>query len=333
MLMISGVGPSKILEQYGIPVISNLQGVGQNMWDHFLFGASYQVTTITHSALGNPSSLQQAVAQYRTNGSGLLGNPGGDLLAWEKFPDKQRSSFSPSTQTSLKTFPPDWPEVEYLILDAYSGDNENYITGAPHTPYMYASPAAAIVVPQSRGNVSISSADSADPPIINPNWLSHPADQELAIAAFKRIRELMATEILKNVTVGDEIIPGPKVSTDAGILDAIKKNGIQAFHASATCKPANSSPGSQAQPLLFRLEWMTNLLTSCGQNEQAKWAGRMISWPSLTLKPEFLEHRVFVSSISPRFHSYPQVILRLLSVSNCIPASFPLLFRPIPLFG
>lgn len=236
MLMISGVGSANVLQEHGIPVISDLQGVGQNMWDHFIFGASYRVTTLTHSALANPLLLEQAIAQYRANGSGLLGNPGGDILAWEKLTALQRSSLSTSTQASLAKFPSDWPEVEYLILDAYAGDNENYVTGAPHTPYMYVSPAAAIVAPHSRGNVSISSANSADPPLINPNWLSDPADQELAVAAFKRVRELMATEVVKNVTVGDEIIPGPKVKTDAAILAAIKKNGIQAFHASATCR-------------------------------------------------------------------------------------------------
>ena len=80
MLVISGIGPAHVLEQYGIPVVSNLQGLGQNMWDHFIFGTSYQVTTPTRSALGNPSSFQQATAQYHANGSGLLGNPGGDIL-------------------------------------------------------------------------------------------------------------------------------------------------------------------------------------------------------------------------------------------------------------
>ena len=72
--------------------------------------------------------------------------------------------------------------------------------------------------------------------MISPNWLSHPADQELAVAAFKRIRQLMATEVVKGVTVGDEIVPGPNVTTDLEILAVIKKNGIQAFHAAATCK-------------------------------------------------------------------------------------------------
>lgn len=307
MLMISGVGPANVLEQYGIPVVSDLQGVGQNMWDHFIFGTSYQVTTLTHSALGKPSSLQQATAQYRTNGSGLLGNPGGDILAWEKLPDLQRKSLSPSTQASLAKFPPDWPEVEYLILDAYSGDNEDYITGAPHTPYMYVSPAAAIVTPQSRGNVSISSADSADPPLISPNWLSHPADQELAVAAFKRIRELMATEIVKSVTVGDEIVPGPKIMTDAAILDAIKKNGIEAFHASATCKFTNF-PGTQRQ-FSFGLEWMTNVLTRCGPQKKGKMsqkhdpmAVRRFPSPSFWNKGPSCRRRLRVSIPPPPGH-------------------------------
>lgn len=32
LLMVSGIGPRKILEQHGIPVLSALPGVGQNLW-------------------------------------------------------------------------------------------------------------------------------------------------------------------------------------------------------------------------------------------------------------------------------------------------------------
>lgn len=32
MLMVSGIGPAATLEQFDIPVLSDLQGVGQNMW-------------------------------------------------------------------------------------------------------------------------------------------------------------------------------------------------------------------------------------------------------------------------------------------------------------
>lgn len=234
--MVSGVGPEATLRQHSIPVVKALPGVGQNMWDHFIFGSSYQVDVITHSAVGNATYLAEVTAQWEKDGSGLLGNPGGDLIAWEKLPQQYRKSLSASTQSALSSFPVDWPELEYLILDAYSGNNENYIANAPQTPFMYASPAVALVAPLSRGNVTISSADTADPPIINPNWLSHPADQELAIAAFKRVRQLMNTAIMKSVTVGDEVFPGLNVTTDAQILEHIKNDGTMVFHASATCK-------------------------------------------------------------------------------------------------
>ena len=110
--MVSGIGPRETLQQYDIPVISDLPGVGQNMWDHLLFGQSYQVTPITHSALSNASYLALATEQYIANGTGLLGNPGGDLLGWEKLPSPQRDSLSKASMAALATFPSDWPELE-----------------------------------------------------------------------------------------------------------------------------------------------------------------------------------------------------------------------------
>ncbi|APA10037.1 hypothetical protein sscle_05g048070 [Sclerotinia sclerotiorum 1980 UF-70] len=236
LLMISGVGPKSTLNQYNIPIISELPGVGQNMWDHVVFGPSYQVSVITHSAVSNASYLELATEQFYKNGSGMLGNPGGDLIAWEKLPNSYRKSLSKATLNELATFPKDWPEIEYLILDAYAGNRSNPIAYAPKTPYMYAAPAAALVAPLSRGNVTISSTDTADPPLINPNWLSHPADQELAVAAFKRVRELMNTDEMKSITIGSEIFPGLDVSSDAQILESIKNYSTMVFHASATCK-------------------------------------------------------------------------------------------------
>lgn len=237
ILMVSGVGPAQTLRQFNIPVIADLSGVGQNMWDHVLFGTSYRVSTLTHSATSNATFLAEVLEEYMTrNGSGMLGNPGGDLIAFEKLPSSDRESLSPETLASLAEFPADWPEIEYLALDAYSGNNSDYITGAPKTPYMYVSPSAALVAPLSRGNVTITSASMNDPPLINPNWLTHPADQELAVAALKRVRQLMDTEIVSEVVVGEELLPGRNVKSDSDILYAIRENGIQVFHAAATCE-------------------------------------------------------------------------------------------------
>ncbi len=227
--------PADTLKKFNIPIISDLQGVGQNLQDHFLFGASYQVKTLTHSALNHADYSAMAAAEYVATGAGMFGNPGGELIAWEKLPASLRGNLSASTLKSLAKYPSDWPEIEYLILDAYSGNNQDYFTGAPQTPYMYASPAAGVVAAQSRGSVTIASGDVTVPPVIDPNWLTHPADQELAVMAFKRIRDMMDMDVIKGMWV-EEVVPGRNISSDADILNVIKQTGIQMFHASATCE-------------------------------------------------------------------------------------------------
>lgn len=100
--------------------------------------------------------------------------------------------------------------------------------------YNYASLGTILAAPLSRGTVSISSANAADPPLIDPNYLSHPADLELAIASIRRQRDFWAQ--MKDVTIGDEIQPGSNVTSDADILQFIKNALAPAPHACGTCR-------------------------------------------------------------------------------------------------
>ncbi|MCJ1458328.1 hypothetical protein MMC28_008699 [Mycoblastus sanguinarius] len=72
-----------------------------------------------------------------------------------------------------------------------------------------------------------------DAPLINPNWLTDPADVALAIAGFKRTRQIAANK--QNIIVGPEYLPGPNVTTDAQILEFIRESLIELYHASYTC--------------------------------------------------------------------------------------------------
>ena len=201
-----------------------------------MFGPSYQVSLQTHSALNNATFRAMATEDYLEHQSGPVGNSGGDILAWEKLPSPERDTLSNATKSALAGFPQDWPEIEYLFFDAYIGQQLNYVTASPDTSFQYVAPVAALVAPLSRGNVTISSGDMADPPIINPNWIAHPADQELAVAAYKRVRQLMDTEIIRDITIGDELYPGRNITSDRDILEVIKESGITVYHASSTCR-------------------------------------------------------------------------------------------------
>lgn len=103
--------------------------------------------------------------------------------------------------------------------------------------YQYATLSAALVVPLSRGNISISSADTADQPLINPNWLTSPTDQQVAVATYKRARQTFETPVMRqNVDIGPEYFPGSKVTTDAQILNLIRQSFNTLSHATSTCK-------------------------------------------------------------------------------------------------
>ncbi|TVY17343.1 Dehydrogenase patE [Lachnellula arida] len=234
LLMVSGIGPKETLNQYGIPVISALAGVGQNMWDHIIFGVSYPVGVQTHSQLSNPAFAAQQLDDYLTRRTGILSSTGADILGWEHLPSNLTNTFSNITKEGLADFPLDWPDIELLFLDGYSGNQSDFLEGSPHDGRQYASVSAALVKPFGRGNVTISSADIAISPVVNPNFLADPRDQEVAIAAFKRARQVFQANSILPIIVGAEAYPGANITTDAQILDSLKIQAGPVYHASCT---------------------------------------------------------------------------------------------------
>ena len=91
----------------------------------------------------------------------------------------------------------------------------------------------AVLTPTSRGHVTIASADTGDNPIVSPNWLIGSADQELAVQALKRIRQVAEAS---EITVGPEVAPGANVTSDDQLLAFIKETVVPIYHAVATCR-------------------------------------------------------------------------------------------------
>lgn len=164
----------------------------------------------------------------------MLTNTGSDFLGWEKIPKPLRANFSEATSKALAEFPADWPEIELFFPDAYVGNQFDLLTGAPRDDKLYASIATGLVAPLSRGNVTINSTDTSDNPVVSPNLLSDPRDQEVAIQAFRRAREIFATKALQPIIIGEEQYPGAKITTDEQILNLIQQSALSIFHASAT---------------------------------------------------------------------------------------------------
>ncbi|RAL59916.1 hypothetical protein DID88_000543 [Monilinia fructigena] len=238
LLMLSGIGPRETLDKWNIPAVSVLEGVGQNMWDHIFFGPTYRVKVQTFTRLANDLvyTLAEFVGPYLIEKLGPLTNPICDYLGWEKVPSKLRNTFSKSVLDDLSQFPEDWPEIEYLSGAGYVGNFASLPTTQPRDGYQYATILTALVAPLSRGSVTLASSSADVLPIINPSWLTSPADQAVAIAAYKRVREAFASKYMEPVIIGSEYFPGSSVSSDEEILSTIQETLHTVWHAACTCK-------------------------------------------------------------------------------------------------
>jgi choline dehydrogenase len=84
LLMVSGIGPKDTLKANGIEVISDLPGVGQNMWDHAIISIANRVSVTSVSTFfSSPDFYFQANADFQNNASGPLTSPFGNW-GWEK---------------------------------------------------------------------------------------------------------------------------------------------------------------------------------------------------------------------------------------------------------
>ena len=204
-----------------IPVLSDLPGVGQNLWDPVFFNILWEINQPSSGTViaANPSA---ALTEYLENAAGPYSSAGG-YFAFEKIPSSLRN-FTQRTTAALASFPSDWPEVEYIVDGFPSG------TGGT-----IGAVSATLLAPLSRGNVTITSPSMLDPPAINLGWLTDPADVEVAVAAFKRVRQIWDSAPAVSISIGSELVPGSAVSSDADILNYIRQSVTPIWHASSTC--------------------------------------------------------------------------------------------------
>lgn len=229
--MLSGVGPAATLSNLSIPVIADIPAVGQNMHDTTnIGGPSGQISTPSFTALQNdPAVMDTAVEQLRANGSRPLSNPTGDFVGWEKLPQQYRTNFTNATSAAFAHWPADWPELEIVLAD----EKESFVE-APALGTSMGSLGVLVVAAITRGNVTISSNSIDDPQIINTNWLLVEADQQMAVAAYHRAREIWSH---LGAAVGPELTPETNVTSDADLLEYIQESGVSPIdHGSLTCR-------------------------------------------------------------------------------------------------
>lgn len=225
--MVSGIGPAETLKKHNFSVVNDLPGVGQNMHDTAnIGGITFPVNTLSTTTIKNNATLiAQATHDYLSNQSGILRVGSGDYIVWEKFPSSYLANLSTSTQSFLSRLPADWPEVEYVV----DGNGRSLESGSSTFGTNYASIGLLLIATASRGNVTISSNSMTDKPVFSTNWLLDERDQDMAVAAYRRGREIWS-KFNPSVVTGPESAPGTNVTTYEQILNYVRTEGVSAIH-------------------------------------------------------------------------------------------------------
>ncbi|HLY45483.1 MAG TPA: choline dehydrogenase [Stellaceae bacterium] len=219
LLQLSGVGPAELLRQYGVGVVHDLAGVGDNLQDHIGVRVIYKarhantLNEISHSWLRQARAGIEYI--FGRRGALMMGAAPIGLFA--------------KTREGLAS-----PDVQYQFL-AGSTDKPG---GAMH-PFPGCSLVAIPCRPESRGWLRIKSPDPAVPPAMQPNYLATQADRDTIVAALKISRRVFQTPAMRR-SVSEEFWPGAAVDSDEGLLEHAKRTGSTTFHQTSTCMMGTS---------------------------------------------------------------------------------------------
>ena len=215
LLELSGIGDGARLSELGIETVRHLPGVGENLQDHLQVRPYYGVSGVRtmndlYASWWRRPLMALEYAAFRR---------GPMSMAPSQFGAFAKSG--PEQATANLQF-----HVQPLSLDKF---------GDP----LHAFPAITISVcnlrPTSRGGVHARSPHPIDAPAIQPNYLSTPDDERVAVDAMRLVRRIVARPPLARFSP-QEFRPGEAAQSDAELLAAARALGTTIFHPAGTAK-------------------------------------------------------------------------------------------------
>ncbi len=215
ILQLSGIGPAATLNAAGIAVRHELAGVGENLQDHLQVRFVYMckgpgsLNDVWHSR------WQQFLTgvEYALTRRGILTIGAGAVGAFARSrPDV------------------DLPDVQFHFLPLSAdrpGQGLHKFSGVTATVCQ--------LRPESRGALSVSSADPAAQPKIVSNYLALEADRRVLLDGMKLLRRATSQPAFAKYVVREHL-PGPEVTSDEALMAYARAFATTVFHPCGTCK-------------------------------------------------------------------------------------------------
>ena len=222
LLQLSGIGPARLLGEFGIPVLHDLPGVGENFSDHF---GSRVVARLKRGC----GSINEGIKGVRlvwqglrwlTGQQSLFALSSSTVFAFCKADPSERD-----THYTLMFLPASLKHGAYRSLDKFPGCTSVSMQNRP----------------ESRGYVRIRSANVNDLAIVQPNYMKAEIDRVVQVAAIKHLAAVYRSKAMAPLIEEFTLAPLHECKTDDEYLDYVRQTGQTTFHPLGTCKMGPAS--------------------------------------------------------------------------------------------
>jgi choline dehydrogenase len=214
LLMRSGIGDAAHLRARGITPVHALPGVGANLQDHIAAPTQF----LTDSTLPYGASVRawpklvSEVLSYLVRRRGLLASNVFEAAAFVR------------TEAGLQR-----PDLQLVFMPVHRDL-------ARRIPRLHGFGIQSVVLhPQSRGQVTLASADPLAAPAIDPGFLTAPADLQTLLRGVRLARRLLGSPAFAPLAAR-EILPGPQVHSDEALAEHVRAHCATTFHPVGTCR-------------------------------------------------------------------------------------------------
>ena len=251
LLKLSGIGPKEELKRLGIDVIVDLPGVGENLQDRYEVGVIYEMQNAFRILDG---------ASYQPPAEGAPAEQ--VFLDWQegRGPYTSNGSVIGIIKRSRRRLPnPD------LIIFGLPGYFEGYYPGYSkkliRNKHFFTWAILKAHTRNTAGRVLLRSADPRDEPIVSFRYFDEGNDTKgddvrAVVSGVKFVRGIM--EHIGWDNIQREVIPGPKVKTDAELTEFVKREAW-GHHASCSNKMGPRSDPMAVVDSRFRVHGITGL--------------------------------------------------------------------------
>ena len=221
LLQLSGIGPADLLARFGIPVVHELHGVGENLQDHLQVRLYYECTKAitTNDQLNSLFGQAKIGLQWLLYRSGPLAvgiNQGGCFMHALKDERGRPVAATPDIQFHVSTLSAD-------------------MAGGKVHPFSGFTLSICQLRPESRGYVRIQSRDPLAAPEMQPYYLSTELDRQTTIAGVHAARAIASSPAMRHY-VKREFKPGPESNSYEELLDFCRNSGQTIFHPTGTAR-------------------------------------------------------------------------------------------------